>query len=100
MLTRPQNASQASICHGDYYHSEDRLYRVEQTNGERVLVEDCASGELFDIPARDLRRLTPTRPQGSLSELSDETASELVDGRSCGESIGQNDERSWPCAGA
>ena len=64
MLTRPQKASQASICHGDYYHSEHRLYCVEQTNGERVLVEDCASGELFDIPASDLDRLTPTRPGG------------------------------------
>jgi hypothetical protein len=76
MLTRPQKASQASICHGDYFHSEHRLYCVEQTNGERILLEDCASGELFDISASDLDRLTPTRPQGSLS---DETVSELVD---------------------
>jgi hypothetical protein len=80
MLTQPQKPSQASIGHGDYYHSEHRLYCVEQTNGERILVEDCASGELFDIPASDLDRLTPTRPQGSLSEPSDEPASELVDG--------------------
>jgi hypothetical protein len=62
MLTQPQKASRASICHGDYYHSEHRLYCVEQTNGERVLVEDCASGELIDIPTSDLDRLTPTRP--------------------------------------
>jgi hypothetical protein len=64
MLTRPQKASQASICDGDYYHSEDRLYCVEQTHGERVVLEDCASGELLDVSASDLDRLTPTLPQG------------------------------------
>ena len=64
MLTRPQKSSLQSIRHGDYYHSEDRLYCVEQSHGERVLLEDCASGELFDIPAGDLARLTPTRPGG------------------------------------
>jgi hypothetical protein len=63
MLTRPQK-TRAGICDGDYYHSEHRLFRVEQAHGERVLVEDCASGELFDIPASDLDRLTPTCPGG------------------------------------
>jgi hypothetical protein len=64
MLTRPHKSSQESIGHGDYYHSEDRLYCVEQTHGERILLEDCASGELLDISASDLDRLTPTRPGG------------------------------------
>jgi hypothetical protein len=68
MLTRPQKSSQASICDGDYYHSEHRLFRVEQTHGQRVLVEDCASGELFDIPASDLDQLIPTRPLQPLAE--------------------------------
>ena len=36
MLTRPQK-TRVSICDGDYYHSEHRLFRVEQTHGERVL---------------------------------------------------------------
>ena len=69
MLTRPQK-TRASICDGDYYHSEHRLFRVEQTHGERVLVEDCASGELFDSPASDLDRLIPTRPRQPLTESS------------------------------
>jgi hypothetical protein len=34
---------------GDYFLSGRSLYRVEHLAGARVLVEDCRSGELFDI---------------------------------------------------
>jgi hypothetical protein len=64
MLTRTRNTPQAGEAHrGDYYHSDHHLYRVEQAYRQRVLIEDCASGDLFDIPTSDLRQLTPTRPQ-------------------------------------
>jgi len=61
MLTRPQKASQQASA-TRLLPLRGQAYCVEQTNGERVLLEDCASGELLDISAGDLDRLTPTRP--------------------------------------
>jgi hypothetical protein len=60
---KPQQPS--GVQSGDYYHSESRLFRVEQTHGARVLIEDCFSGELFDIRASELDRLTATRPRSA-----------------------------------
>jgi hypothetical protein len=34
---------------GDYFCSGRSLYRVEHLCGDRVLVEDCVSGDLIDI---------------------------------------------------
>ncbi len=67
MLTRPSAAPKKTddVHCGDYYHSDHHLYRVEHAHGDRILVEDCASEELFELPASDLRRLIPTHPQES-----------------------------------
>jgi hypothetical protein len=37
------------VSAGEYFHSERRLYRVEETDGERALIEDCLTGVLIDI---------------------------------------------------
>jgi hypothetical protein len=34
---------------GDYFCSGRSLYRVEHLCGDRVLIEDCVSGDLIDI---------------------------------------------------
>jgi hypothetical protein len=47
---------------GHYYRSDHQLFCVEDTYGEHVLIEDCASGELLDIQASNLRRLIPVSP--------------------------------------
>ncbi len=42
---------------GDYVASERDLYRVEHVRGQRVLLEDCRSGDLVDIDAREVGSL-------------------------------------------
>ena len=42
---------------GDYVASERDLYRVEHMRGQRVLLEDCRSGDLVDIDAHELSSL-------------------------------------------
>jgi hypothetical protein len=66
MLTRSRQAG-APRC-GDYYYSEDHLYCIEHIYNDRLLIEDCASGELFDIPASYLYGLTPVRSQDARCE--------------------------------
>jgi hypothetical protein len=45
--TRPPAESDVAV--GEYFHSERRLYRVEDTDGTRALIEDCMTGVLIDI---------------------------------------------------
>jgi hypothetical protein len=49
---------------GRYYHSRRELYRVEEVHVGSVLVEDCATGELVDLPSSDFARLTPLPRDG------------------------------------
>lgn len=49
---------------GDYFCSGRRLYRVEQVVGARAVIEDCRTGDLFDVAIQDLlvlRRLRESR---------------------------------------
>ncbi len=63
-LTRsPRVTSRCRPSRGEYFHSEHRLYRVEHAYERRVLLEDCTTGELFDVPTSELERLTPTVPR-------------------------------------
>jgi hypothetical protein len=50
---------------GDYMASERDLYRVEHVRGQRVLLEDCRSGDLVDIDARELSALELVRTLSS-----------------------------------
>jgi len=50
---------------GAYLHSARDLYRVEALNGEYALIEDCRSGNLIDMPLRELRRFKPVEPKGA-----------------------------------
>jgi hypothetical protein len=47
---------------GDYFRRGRRLYRVEHLAGPRVLVEDCRSGELFDIDREACAGLERVKP--------------------------------------
>ena len=47
---------------GRYYRLGRSLYCVEQDFGEHLLMEDCRSGELVAMPARELHRLLPVVP--------------------------------------
>ena len=42
-----------------YLCSETDLYWVEHTRGERVVIEDCRTGTLIDVPIAFLARLRP-----------------------------------------
>lgn len=46
---------------GAYLHSARDLYRVEVVTGERALIEDCRSGELFDVALSELLSLEPVQ---------------------------------------
>lgn len=46
---------------GDYVTFEGALYRVEHVLGDRVLIEDCRSGELFDSAAADVEKARKVR---------------------------------------
>jgi len=50
---------------GDYVASERDLYRVEHVRCQRVLLEDCRSGDLVDIDARELGTLELVRTASS-----------------------------------
>lgn len=45
-----------SLRPGDYVAVEGSLYRVEHVLGDRVLIEDCRNGELFDAAAADVEK--------------------------------------------
>jgi hypothetical protein len=45
--------------------SQRDLYRVEHVRGQRVLLEDCRSGDLVDIDARELSTLELVRTASS-----------------------------------
>ncbi|HET8673670.1 MAG TPA: hypothetical protein VFL87_08545, partial [Thermoleophilaceae bacterium] len=73
---RPSTAGPAAstrdgrrVRSGDYVASERDLYRVEHVRGQRVLLEDCRSGDLVDIDARELCSLELVRT-GSTSSPS------------------------------
>ena len=42
---------------GDYIASTHELYRVEKLSGDRVLLEDCRNGSLFDLGLHQLAGL-------------------------------------------
>jgi hypothetical protein len=50
-------AERARVRVGDYIESGLRLYRVEYVRGDRVLLEDCISEDLFDAAADDVEQL-------------------------------------------
>lgn len=54
---RPRSLKRkTSLRTGDYVAFEGNLYRVEHVLGDRVLIEDCRSGELFDSAAADVEK--------------------------------------------
>ena len=42
---------------GDYVTSDGHLYRIEYVRKERVLIEDCGSGDLFDAGVAEVKQL-------------------------------------------
>jgi hypothetical protein len=55
---------------GDYFISDRQLYRVEHIARQRVLIEDCRSGELLDIDRNAcvaLERLKRSADSGSVN---------------------------------
>ena len=62
-----QNAKPVPVRIGAYLHSARDLYRVEALNDEFALIEDCRSGDLLDMPLRDLRHLEPVEATGRAS---------------------------------
>jgi hypothetical protein len=50
-LSRPE------LTVGDYYAGERELFRVEQVFAGRVLLEDCLTEALIEIPIGELARL-------------------------------------------
>lgn len=63
-MTSPAKRTVEHVRIGAYLHSRRDLYRVEAVNGDYALMEDCRSGELIDMPLRELRDLTPVEPTG------------------------------------
>jgi hypothetical protein len=56
----PLTAIAARHVHvGDYFCSDQELYRVEQLVDGHALVEDCRSGALIDMPLSALLALEP-----------------------------------------
>ena len=66
MFGRRRQASPEQQC-GSYLRSDTALYRVEETYGDHVLVEDCRSGELIHMHAHDLDQLEPVVAQPAAS---------------------------------
>lgn len=57
-LRRVGSRSRAgAVAVGDYMFSDRDLYRVEQLTEERVLIEDCRTGDLIDAPVEELAAL-------------------------------------------
>lgn len=53
-----RRADRAHELHaGDYVASGGRLYRIEHVRRERVLIEDCGNGDLFDAGVSDVKQL-------------------------------------------
>jgi hypothetical protein len=48
---------------GDYLCSDDELYYVEYVGPERVVIEDCRSGTLLDVPIAYTAALRPVTPE-------------------------------------
>jgi hypothetical protein len=46
------------IRQGDYFCSARELYHVEHVAAGHVLLEDCRSGDLVDVPIGQLLKLT------------------------------------------
>ena len=46
------------IRRGDYFCSARELYHVEHVAAGHVLLEDCRSGDLVDVPIAQLLKLT------------------------------------------
>ena len=46
------------IRQGDYFCSAHELYHVEHVAAGHVLLEDCRSGDLVDVPIAQLSKLT------------------------------------------
>jgi hypothetical protein len=53
----PGRGERARVRVGDYIESDHRLYRVEYVRGDRVLLEDCVSEDLFDAAADEVEQL-------------------------------------------
>ncbi|MGH2986903.1 MAG: hypothetical protein ACRDLO_09475 [Solirubrobacterales bacterium] len=47
----------SEITTGDYYADERELFRVEQAFDGRVLLEDCLTEALIEVPIGELARL-------------------------------------------
>jgi hypothetical protein len=58
--SRRETRVESELC--EYYSSEKDLYRVECLTPERVVVEDCRTGTLIDVPVSYLGRLRPIQP--------------------------------------
>jgi hypothetical protein len=46
---------------GDYYSTDHELYRVERVVDDRVLLEDCMTEALVDMPLEELFDLRPVK---------------------------------------
>jgi hypothetical protein len=53
------------ISQGEYLCSETALYYVEYVGPGRVLLEDCRTSTLLDIPIADTTRLRHVTPAAS-----------------------------------
>ena len=54
--------SDGDIGVGDYLCSPTKLWYVESLAEDRAVVEDCATGELINVPLTVLFALRPVRP--------------------------------------
>jgi hypothetical protein len=64
MTVLSNQSAKAPVQIGAYLHSRRDLYRVEAFDGEYALMEDCRSGDLIDMPLRELRNLEPVARRG------------------------------------
>jgi hypothetical protein len=46
-----------SVAAGDYVESAGRLYRIEYVRGDRVLLEDCRTGDFYDAGVAEVEGL-------------------------------------------
>ena len=58
---KPRLKPKTALGAGDYVALAGNLYRVEHVLGDRVLIEDCRSGELFDSAAADVEKARKVR---------------------------------------
>jgi hypothetical protein len=50
-----------TVREGDYFHSDRELFYVECRGFDRVILEDCRTGELIDAAVEEVRTLVPVR---------------------------------------